>query len=511
MVIIWILAIAVLAATIAFVLNLACKRRSDSASYGRARRLRTQQLGKIIGRSIHEVRSETCEGCHVAWVSGRGQKCCAVVDGQAGPEYDVIHKPIFSPDGKSIAYAAGKGGDWSMGALMKLEAGGGCKWCVRIDGQAGPEFDGIGKIVFSSDAKRVAYGVKKGDKQLVIVDGKSGPEYDGIGENDPIFSPDSRHVAYAARNGYKCFVVVDGKAIQKTYDWIGDITFSPDGERMAYGAEIHHVHGMVDRAPVTGKNKVIEHIISAQEDGKRRHAIITEDNRRLIILDGSPGPEFDWTGKPIFSPDGKRVAYGAQSGDKYLVVLDSQSSPEYDWYGNIKFSPDGERVAYMAKSGYKSFLVVDGQIYGEYDTLRNDDPLFSTNSERMAYAAQKGKRWFVVTDGKANPDHDEIGQIIFSFDSNHIAYSAKEEDNWRVVVDGQVGPAYDAIGRITFSVDGLQLAYAAEKQDKWLVVVDGQPMAQYTNIVSGPVFLRDGSVEFIAVQRRMLRRVNIAP
>ncbi len=38
----------------------------------------------------------------------------------------------------------------------------------------------MGDTVFSSDSKRVAYGIQRGGKQLFVVDGVEGKEYDWL-------------------------------------------------------------------------------------------------------------------------------------------------------------------------------------------------------------------------------------------------------------------------------------------------------------------------------------------
>jgi IS66 C-terminal element len=53
---------------------------------------------------------------------------------------------------------------------------------------------------------------------------------------------------------------------------------------------------------------------------------------------------------PLFSPDSKRVAYGAQKGTKWIAVVDGQEGAEFDGLGLLAFSPDstdrgGERAA----------------------------------------------------------------------------------------------------------------------------------------------------------------------
>jgi len=156
------------------------------------------------------------DGCHVAMVVAKGGKQFVVIDGQAGPEYDgiFVNTPVFSPDGKRVAYGA-RTAD---------------KWRVVVDGQAGPEYEGIGggSLLFSPDGKRVAYAAQKGGKWCVILDGQAGPEYDGIG--DIVFSPDGKRVAYRAQKASKFFVVIDGQEGPE-YEIVvkGGPVFRPDG------------------------------------------------------------------------------------------------------------------------------------------------------------------------------------------------------------------------------------------------------------------------------------------
>lgn len=116
------------------------------------------------------------DGRHLAYVIPRGQKWSVVVDGQIGAEYDGIGRGslLFSPDGTRVAYRAKKGK----------------KWVVVVDGQAGAEYDDIaaGSLTFSPDGKHLAYVAFQGDGLLAVVDGQAGVEYEGIGTGTPIFS-----------------------------------------------------------------------------------------------------------------------------------------------------------------------------------------------------------------------------------------------------------------------------------------------------------------------------------
>ncbi len=252
------------------------------------------------------------DGCHLAYVTTRGQKQCVVVDGQAGAEYDGIAagSMIFSADGKRMAYVAQKG----------------AKQMVVVDGQAGPGVRRNRQRHPDFQCRRQARGVWSPEGREAVRGGgrPSGPEYDGI--NSLIFSADGKRVAYGAQKGAKRVVVVlDGQAGPE-YDGISSLIFSADGKRVAYAAQ--------------------------------------KGAKWLVVVDSEAGAECDGIGKStlIFSADGKRVAYVAQKGAKQMVVVDGQAGPEYDGIRSLTFSADGKRVAYAAGKGAKRFVVVDGQV-----------------------------------------------------------------------------------------------------------------------------------------------------
>jgi len=101
--------------------------------------------------------------------------------------------------------------------------------------------------------------------------------------------------------------------------------------------------------------------------------------------------QYDAIGPPFFSPDSKRLAYGAKTGDKLFVVLDGKEEKQYDGIlgGTPVFSPDSKRVAYGAKTGDKLFMVVDGKEEKQYDGILGGTPVFSPDSKRLAYGPKQ--------------------------------------------------------------------------------------------------------------------------
>ena len=127
-----------------------------------------------------------------------------------------------------------------------------------------------GFLTISPDLRRLAYTVKFENKEAVFADGKEKGRYDWAGM--PVFSPDSNRLAYAARLGNKFFVVVDGKE-GKRYDSTSGIKFSPDSKKAYYTAK--------------------------------------SGNKWLLVIDGEEIGPYNFI-VPAFSPDSKRLAYGAE-------------------------------------------------------------------------------------------------------------------------------------------------------------------------------------------------------
>jgi len=89
------------------------------------------------------------------------------------------------------------------------------------------------------------------------------------------------------------------------------------------------------------------------------------------------------------------VARGAQ-GD--ILYLDGARQAHWPRIieTSIVFSPDSRRLAYGAVKQRKAFVVVDGNAGAAFDDLASEAQIFSPDSRRLAYAARQGKTWFMV-------------------------------------------------------------------------------------------------------------------
>jgi len=154
------------------------------------------------------------KGTSFAYCACVEKKCRLVVDGaDTGAEYEDISYARYSPDGKKIAYLAKRGKRWiavvdgrevgpELGDFLDFGFDGdgnrfyvsgrvGNHWRLSyvVDGGAGPEFEVLSPIAFSSDGRHYSYGgstKKPGFKKekvigTIVLDGQTTAEYEGEG------------------------------------------------------------------------------------------------------------------------------------------------------------------------------------------------------------------------------------------------------------------------------------------------------------------------------------------
>ena len=144
-----------------------------------------------------------------------------------------------------------------------------------------------------------------------------------------VVSRDSRRVAWVTTvSGFlgivsKCSVIVDGVERKPYANVTKTIIFSPDSQRVAYGAQV----------------------------GEKWIAVVDGEEGKVCsgISDGTP----------IFSPDSQRVAYEAHAGDKWIVVVDGVEGKGYDGFlrgSQITFD-SSERFHSLAINGNDILLL----------------------------------------------------------------------------------------------------------------------------------------------------------
>ncbi len=242
------------------------------------------------------------------------------------------------------------------------------------------------------------------------MNGVEGQFYDSV--QDIRLSPDGRRSAYRALRGGRWRTVVDGQE-GGLYDAIGPVRFSDDGKRWAYAA--------------------------------------IREGKGYFIIDGNESLPFERVlldKPPVFSPDGKRVAYSGwpdESG-KPIVVVDGKKSEGFAQA--MLFSPDSKRLACAVRLGGPANRIavrLDDMIVGQYDAVLQ--MRFGGDSRRLAVVGVKGEGTWIACDGR------EIGPFVqaepaslaFSRDGKHLACIAYRGKQRVLVMDGMESQPYDAL------------------------------------------------------------------
>jgi dipeptidyl aminopeptidase/acylaminoacyl peptidase len=224
---------------------------------------------------------------------------CGVSEFGTG-EYFVAAGPIWSPDGRYLAYRH-----------ADCEASSDAWWDVVIsdaEGNVVTSFPSQGwGISWSPDSTRVAVWVNWGDPSTIGVYGLDGvrqtlltPDVRCCGEADPVWSPDGESLLL----GFEIEIPLDGspsRELPGTDRYVAGWTLSPDGSRVAYTT---HAWPLVlsptgDRMAFVSRNSTELRLLDV---GNGRVTLLTETDGS-DVLSVAAGGGFD------FSPEGDRILF----------------------------------------------------------------------------------------------------------------------------------------------------------------------------------------------------------
>ncbi len=186
--------------------------------------------------------------------------------------------------------------------------------CVALDRRRGEEFDRISGPALSRDGTRVAYRAQQGGRSFVVIDAERGPDVEMM--SDPAISADGRVVAYAARRDGRWRIVTDGREIP--------------------------LEGQPSAVFLSGDGRSVGWLLTLGSDGA---------SKVRVVVDGVAGEPFAIVGRPLFGPDGRRVAYAADDGDRQYVVIGTTKVRVSGRLSDPVFSADGTKVGYGARIG----------------------------------------------------------------------------------------------------------------------------------------------------------------
>lgn len=272
-------------------------------------------------------------GKRVAFVGNRGEGERVVVDGIEGEPYKETRWPVtVSRNGAAVAFSAVSQG-WRY---------------VVVNGKRGPPFRGFDSgLVLSADGSTAAYIVNNGSEEYAVVGESAGPVFDEI--SGLVLSDDGRTFTYRVDD----HIILNGTKIGP-FEGVSNPFLTPDGKILAFGAKIRGRWHLVvgdQRIPVSRP----VHSVFVTSDGSRWGYVTQPERRFEVVVDEAVLGECSvWKQVPRFSPDGKTVAFS----DANHVFVGMRKSSRYDQVGPLTFSPDGKRVLFGARRGRELLRVV---------------------------------------------------------------------------------------------------------------------------------------------------------
>lgn len=225
-------------------------------------------------------------------------------------------------------------------------------------------------FVFSPDSRRVALPNNDGDIEIWSADpnGKKLVTMSGYGLShaDIVFGPNGNRIISASKdNVVKVWDAVNGGdpvlTLRGHVDQISSIAVNPKGDRIASGDTDGIIkiwdafNGGAALMTLRGRNDNRVDDLAFSPDGKRLNSVAfrsltvwdaEQPGKALRTFNDLPSSEV----ASVFSPDGKRIAYGANEDDSIKIVDTENGEISFDLLGHRKaplslaFSADGKRV-----------------------------------------------------------------------------------------------------------------------------------------------------------------------
>jgi TolB protein len=257
-----------------------------------------------------------------------------------------IWRPLWSPDGKQIAFYSDQDGDWD---LYVMDGNGESATNLTHN-----EVDDRGRFSWSPDSSRLVFDGKYSDpsKEIYVVNIEEGIlrpiTHDRIWQGNPAWLPDGKRIIYSTAEqaevyGLAITGIETGDTVQllENERWASLPDISSDGNWIAFEAVREDGFSRID-------------VIKA--DGSIRYESICGDNLAH---------------SPIWSPDGEWIAFvgGPKDNDLSQLFITRRDGSEITTLvedGVVNFpswSPDGKWIAFTGESGRIDRRLGDLDIY----------------------------------------------------------------------------------------------------------------------------------------------------
>jgi serine/threonine-protein kinase len=425
-----------------------------------------------------------------------------------------LQGPVFSPDGKWIAYVAGRK------KIMKISLEGGAAVTLgEVDDYGGLSWSKSGDIVAGAGSDEMLHGLSR-------VSGDGGPQ-------TTLTQVDT---AGSELSHQQPVVLEDGKTVLFTI-WYGNLA-------KAQIAATRLGDGKATKVGVAGTKAigVVEgQLIYMRPDGT---LMAIPFDAKTLRVSGHEKPVLDdlsienpgaGAGHAYLSSTGALI-YPRGGNDKKLVWVDQKGEATtalkgMRGYRHVRLSPDGKRAALGIDEGLQIDLWVLDFASGTLTRLTNDggarNPVWSPDGKRIYYVSTRGGRaayWSSNADGSAEPvligksKYNNAWNIDLSPDGHTIVMNAISNGTFNIDtysldsthaehVISASPTATEVLAR--FSPDGKWVAYQSNESGRFEVYLRSFPGNSTRVQVSAdggvkPIWSRDGSRIYYWNQRTMM-------
>jgi WD40 repeat protein len=311
------------------------------------------------------------DGKHHMYTVTEGENTYGVIDHKVRRDYKLTRDPVFSPDSRFIAFSA-RTTD-GLGKQLILS---------DLSMQDKKVFDSCGEsFIASDDGTRLAVVCTEGDKLSVkILDFQtrshisSGQVHTGGKIARMRFAPDNRAVAYTfVKSDSERYVVYKDRIekIPTGDEFLSDLLVltEPEHVGVVIGTAVNaRLYNAFQMQKFSGKSYGYISDLVSSKDGRHFAYIAIKaggEERMSIVVDGNEGQLFDKIVSPVFSPDGRFLVYRArQDGKRFIVISDLKGKvlsqhKEYEMVFQPVFTEDGKSVAYGVLDGSEFWWKVE--------------------------------------------------------------------------------------------------------------------------------------------------------
>jgi hypothetical protein len=320
-------------------------------------------------------------------------------------------------------------------------------------------------------------------------------------------------------------VVHDGRT-HRAVTAVDQVVLSPDGTRIAYGAQVDGAWRMVVDGEVGVPSSGVENPVFSPDGRHVAYFAVAGETRRLVVDRAEGAERRRSVGEPIFSADSTRVAFADAAGEdlpaelsvsdvalrevtvrasgvEELVANEQRTriaavvregtvervvllgfsrdgtvtrGRPYDAVSSLAFGPDGATVAYVAEKGARRLLVLGEKEAPLPEGAVSGPPVVRPDGAGVGVIVASGDgqllhEAFVAPGEGSGQRYEEAADLVYAADGRSTAYCARRGEAWFVVANGKEGPPFDRVVTPSFSPDGTLLVYRARKDGRRFVVV----------------------------------------